>query len=43
MSAPNIALHGGELSQTDETALHHHFELNYTSMDTENGRRLTRR
>ena len=29
-SAPNIAQHGEELSQADESALHHHYELNYT-------------
>jgi uncharacterized protein YrrD len=42
-SAPNIAQHGEELSQTDESALYHHFELNYTPPDTESGRRLARR
>jgi hypothetical protein len=26
--APNIALHGGELSQADESALYHHYQLN---------------
>jgi hypothetical protein len=41
--APNIALQGGELSQADESALYHHFELNYTSPDTQSGRRLARR
>jgi PRC-barrel domain len=29
-SAPNIEQHGDELSQADESALYHHFELNYT-------------
>ena len=29
-SAPNIAQHGEELSQADESALYHHYELNYT-------------
>lgn len=42
-SAPDIAKHGEELSQADESALFHHFELNYTPIDTESGRRLARR
>jgi hypothetical protein len=42
-SAPNIEQHGEELSQADESALYHHFELNYTPPDTESGRRLARR
>jgi hypothetical protein len=42
-SAPNIELHGEELSQADESALYHHFELNYTPPDSESGRRLARR
>jgi PRC-barrel domain len=42
-SAPNIELHGEELSQADESALYHHFELNYTPPETESGRRLARR
>jgi uncharacterized protein YrrD len=42
-SAPNIEQHGDELSQADESALYHHFELNYTPPDTESGRRLARR
>lgn len=33
-SAPNIEQHGEELSQADESALYHHYELNYTP-DTE--------
>jgi hypothetical protein len=41
--APNIAQQGEELSQEDESALYHHFELNYTPIDTESGRRLARR
>jgi uncharacterized protein YrrD len=41
--APNIALQGGELSQTDESALYHHYQLNYTQPDTQSGRRLARR
>jgi sporulation protein YlmC with PRC-barrel domain len=42
-AAPNIDQHGEELSQADESALYHHFELNYTPPDTESGRRLARR
>jgi uncharacterized protein YrrD len=42
-SAPEIDLHGEELSQADESTLYHHFELNYTPIDTESGRRLARR
>jgi sporulation protein YlmC with PRC-barrel domain len=41
--APDIEQHGDELSQADESALYHHFELNYTPPDTESGRRLARR
>jgi hypothetical protein len=36
-SAPNIAQHGEELSQADESALYHHYELNYTPPSTESG------
>lgn len=42
-SAPNIEMHGEELTQADESTLYHHFELNYTPPDTESGRRLARR
>ena len=42
-SAPDIDLHGEELSQADESTLYHHFELNYTPIGTESGRRLARR
>ncbi len=42
-SAPDIDLHGDELSQADESALYHHFELNYTPPSTPSGRRLARR
>ena len=42
-AAPNIELHGEELSQADESALYHHYELNYTPPNTESGRRLARR
>jgi uncharacterized protein YrrD len=42
-SAPEIELHGEELSQRDESTLYHHFEMNYTPINTESGRRLARR
>jgi sporulation protein YlmC with PRC-barrel domain len=42
-SAPDIELHGEELSQSDESTLYHHFELNYTPPNIESGRRLARR
>ncbi|HEY7892176.1 MAG TPA: PRC-barrel domain-containing protein [Solirubrobacteraceae bacterium] len=42
-TAPNIEQHGEELSQADESALYHHYELNYTPPNTESGRRLARR
>jgi sporulation protein YlmC with PRC-barrel domain len=42
-SAPTIELHGEELSQADESALYHHFELNYTPPNSVSGRRLARR
>jgi uncharacterized protein YrrD len=42
-SAPNIEMHGEELSQADESTLYHHFELNHTPPSTESGRRLARR
>jgi sporulation protein YlmC with PRC-barrel domain len=42
-SAPEIDMNGEELSQADESALYHHFELNYTPIKTESGRRLARR
>jgi hypothetical protein len=41
--APNIAQHGDELSQEDESTLYHHYELNYTPADNDSGRRLARR
>jgi sporulation protein YlmC with PRC-barrel domain len=41
--APSIEQHGEELSQADESALYHHYELNYTPPNTESGRRLARR
>jgi hypothetical protein len=42
-AAPDIEMHGEELSQADESALYHHFELNYTPPGTPSGRRLARR
>jgi hypothetical protein len=42
-AAPNLELHGDELSQADESALYHHYELNYTPPNIESGRRLARR
>jgi sporulation protein YlmC with PRC-barrel domain len=42
-SAPDIEQHGEELSQADESTLYHHYELNYTPLNTESGRRLARR
>jgi uncharacterized protein YrrD len=41
--APNIELHGDELSQADESRLYHHYEMNYTAPTTVSGRRLARR
>ena len=41
--APNIEMHGEELSQADESNLYHHYQLNYTAPDTGSGRRLARR
>lgn len=35
--------HREELSQADESALYHYYELNYTPPNTESGRRLARR
>ncbi len=42
-SAPDLDLHGQEMSQADESALYHHFELNYTAIGSDSGRRLARR
>jgi sporulation protein YlmC with PRC-barrel domain len=42
-SAPDLAMHGEELSQEDESKLYHHFELNYTPPTIQSGRRLARR
>lgn len=41
--APDIDLHGDELSQSDESTLYHHFEMNYIAPQTASGRRLARR
>jgi uncharacterized protein YrrD len=41
--APNIEMHGDELSQAGESALYHHYQLNYTPPEMESGRRLARR
>ncbi len=41
--APSIQVYGEELSQADEAVLYHHFEMEYTPIDTESGRRLARR
>lgn len=42
-SAPDIELQGEEMSQDDESKLYHHFEMNYSPITTESGRRLARR
>jgi hypothetical protein len=42
-SAPDLDLHGQEMSQADESALYHHFEMNYTPIASDSGRRLARR
>ena len=42
-SAPDLDLHGQEMSQSDESALYHHFEMNYTAIANDSGRRLARR
>jgi hypothetical protein len=42
-SAPDLDPHGQEMSQADESALYHHFEMNYTAIASESGRRLARR
>jgi hypothetical protein len=41
--APNIELHGDELSADDESALYHHYALDYTAPNNPSGRRLARR
>jgi PRC-barrel domain len=42
-TAPELAMHGEELSQADESTLYHHFELNYSPPAIASGRRLARR
>ena len=42
-TGPDIDMHGEGLSQADESKLYHHFEMNYTPINTESGRRLARR
>jgi len=42
-SAPELKMHGEELTQDAEADLYHHFGLNYTAPDTVSGRRLARR
>jgi hypothetical protein len=41
--APNLNLHGQEMSQEDESTLYHHFKMNYIVITNESGRRLARR
>ena len=41
--APTIQEDGDTLSRADESALYHHFELNYTPTETTTGQRLARR
>jgi hypothetical protein len=41
--APNIELEGQALSQENESALYHYYQLNYTPSDTPSGLRLARR
>lgn len=41
--APSIELEGDELSQSDESTLYHHYQLNYVPSTTPSGRRLARR
>lgn len=36
-------LEAADLSPADESRLYHHYELNYTPLDTDSGRRLARR
>ena len=42
-SAPDLQLHGEEMSQDDESALYHYFEQNYVPSSMPSGRRLARR
>lgn len=41
-AAPNIDREGDQLSAADESALYHHYQLNYTPTDNASGRRLVR-
>lgn len=41
--APTIELTNDELSQADESALYHYYQLNYVPSDTPSSRRLARR
>jgi hypothetical protein len=40
--APNIGFEGDQLSAEDESALYHHYRLNYTPSDRESRKRLVR-
>ena len=40
--APTMKQDGDELSEADESALYHHYEINYTPTETTSGRRLVR-
>lgn len=42
-SAPDQNVQGQEMSQADESALYHHFEMNSTAIASESGRHLARR
>jgi uncharacterized protein YrrD len=42
-SAPDLDLHGQEMSQADESALYHYYEMNYAAPANDSGRRLARR
>ena len=41
-SAPDLDLNGQEMSHADESALYHHFEMNYTAIASDSGRRLAK-
>ena len=41
-NAPNIALEGDQLTTEEESALYHHYKLNYTPSDRESKKRLIR-
>lgn len=42
-NAPNLDVERDELSKSDESALYHYYQLNYTPSSTPSGRRLPRR